>query len=90
MVGYGPFHYVYESGREGDTHRVALADNARYVSLYVLGGDEGGSLAEQHASKLGKASVGKSCIRFTKAADLDLDALRTLVRAAADQQPAGA
>lgn len=83
-VGYGPFHYVYASGREGDSHRIVLADNARYVSLYVLASDEGGYLAEQHADRLGKVSVGKSCVRFTGADDVDLDALRQLVRAAAD------
>ena len=87
-IGYGPFHYVYASGREGDTYRVALRDNARYVSLYVMGGDERGYLAEQHAGNLGKASVGKSCVRFKRVDDLDLDGLRTLVRAAADQHAA--
>jgi hypothetical protein len=86
-IGYGPFHYRYESGREGDTFRVALANNARYVSLYVLGeGSNGGYLAEEHAGRLGKASVGKSCIRFKTVDDLDLDALRALVREAARQQ----
>jgi hypothetical protein len=87
-VGYGPFHYVYDSGREGDTYRVGLANNAQYVSLYVLGsGERGGYLAEEWAQRLGRASVGKSCIRFTRVDGLDLDALRLLVRAAADQQP---
>ena len=89
-VNYGPFHYRYDSGREGDTHRVVLADNARYVSLYVLAGDEGGYLAEQRAGELGKVSVGRSCVRFRRADDLDLDALRRLVRAAADQHAAEA
>ena len=85
-VNYGPFHYRYESGREGDTHRLVLRDNARYVSLYVLAGDEGGYLAEQRASTLGpKVKVGKSCVTFTKVDDVDLDALGVLVRLAADQ-----
>lgn len=87
-VGYGPFHYVYDSGREGDSHRLLLANNARYVSLYVLAGDEGGYLAEQRAPELGKVSVGRSCVRFAKAEDLDLDALAALVRDAAAQHAA--
>jgi hypothetical protein len=87
FLGYGPFHYRYESGREGDTFRVSVANNAQYVSMYVLGeGSKGGYIAEEWAGRLGKASVGKSCVRFKKADDLDLDAVRALVRAAADQQ----
>ena len=83
-IGYGPFHYRYDTGREGDAHRLLLRGNARYVSLYVLAEDDHGYLAEQHAAGLGpKVSVGKSCVRFRTVADLDLDALRRLVRAAA-------
>lgn len=83
-IGYGPFHYRYGTGREGDAHRLVLRGNARYVSLSVLAGDEGGHLAEQHAARLGpKVSVGKSCVRFRTVDDLDLVALRRLVRAAA-------
>ena len=84
-VNYGPFHYVYDTGRQGDSHRIILRDNARYVSLYVLAGDERGYYAEQLADRLGKAACGKSCVRFKKVEDLDLGGLRELVRLAADQ-----
>lgn len=84
-LNYGPFHDVYDSGREGDAHRLVLRDNARSISLYVLAGDDRGYYAEQLAPRLGKAKCGKSCVRFTKAGDLDLDVLRELVRLAADQ-----
>ena len=36
MLGYGPFHYRYASGREGDAALIALASQKRYISLYVL------------------------------------------------------
>jgi hypothetical protein len=84
-VGYGPFRYRYDTGREGDAHRLLLRQNARYVSLYVLAADEHGYLAEQHAERLGRVKCGKSCIRYNRASDLDLDALRVLVRLAVDQ-----
>lgn len=87
-IGYGPFHYRYDTGREGDAHRLLLRGNARYVSLYVLAEDDHGYLAEQHAARLGpKVSVGKSCVRFRTADDLDLAALGRLVRAAAATTP---
>ena len=66
MLGYGKFHYRYATGREGDTALLMLADRVDGLSLYVncVSGDR--YLAEKHAKRLGKVSVGKSCIRFKK------------------------
>ena len=83
MLGYGPFHYRYASGREGDTAILLVASNKQKVSLYVSAVDDRGYLAEVYAERLGKASCGKSCIRFSRLDDLDLDALRELLREAA-------
>ena len=80
MLGYGPFHFKYASGREGDWFRIGVASNARAISLYACATDERGYLAERYAKKLGKASVGKSCVRFQKLDDLDLEALQALLR----------
>jgi uncharacterized protein YdhG (YjbR/CyaY superfamily) len=82
MLGYGRFHYRYTSGREGDASLVALASRKAYISLYVQSADENGYLAEQYADRLPKASIGKSCIRFKRADDVDLDVLRELLAAA--------
>src|SRR5688572_9503697 len=62
MIGYGKYHYRYESGHEGVSYRVALASNKTGISIYVCAADERGWLAEQAKGELGKASVGKSCI----------------------------
>lgn len=83
MLGYGPFHYRYASGREGDTAILLVASNKQKVSLYVSAADDRGYLAEAYADRLGKVSCGKSCIRFSRLDDLDLDALRDLLREAA-------
>ena len=80
MLGYGPIHYKYASGREGDTARLALASNAQYISLYAMAADERGYVAEHFKERLPKASIGKACVRFKRLADLDLAALRDLVR----------
>lgn len=80
MLGYGAYHYRYASGREGDSYRVAVAPNKSGISVYVNAVDVGGWLAEQARDGLGKASVGKSCIRFKRLADLDLAALAALLR----------
>ena len=75
MIGYGPYHYRYATGREGDSARVALASNKTGFSVYVACVDSKGYLAEQAKARLGKASVGKSCIRFKRLDDIDLDVL---------------
>ena len=75
MIGYGPYHYRYASGREGESVRVALASNKTGFSVYVACVDDKGYLAEQAKSRLGKASVGKSCIRFKRLEDIALDVL---------------
>jgi uncharacterized protein YdhG (YjbR/CyaY superfamily) len=79
MLGYGPFHYRYASGREGDASLLALSSRKRYISLYVLCTTDAGYLAEQYAERLPKADIGKSCVRFTRAAAVDRDALRQLI-----------
>ena len=82
FLGFGKYRYKYESGREGDTGVVMLASQKNYTSLYLgCVGDE--SLAEKNRARLGKASVGKCCIRFKKFADLDLKVAMELVKATA-------
>ena len=88
MLGYGKYHYRYATGREGDFYVVGLANQKQYVSLYLCATVDGAYLAESNAGRLGKVSVGKSCIRFKKLEDLDLDVVAELVRAAADSVPA--
>jgi hypothetical protein len=90
MLGYGPFHYRYASGREGDTTLLGLASQKRYISLYVLCANGGRYLAESYAERLPKASVGKSCVRFARLSDIDPAVLAELVTEAARLGPGDA
>jgi hypothetical protein len=88
MTGYGPFHYRYASGREGDTYRVSVANRKTGISLYVLCVTEDGRyLAESRAHEFPKANVGKSCVRFKRLDELDEGELRDLL-AEAGRRPA--
>ena len=80
MLGYGPFHYRYASGREGDACKLSIASNASYISLYCSAADADGSVAERYVDRLPKASIGKSCVRFKKLSDLDEKALVALIK----------
>lgn len=84
MIGYGPFHYKYKSGREGDWVVVALASQKNYISVYICARDDTGEryIPEKYKDELGKVSVGKSCIRFKKLEHLDRDVLKKALKEA--------
>jgi hypothetical protein len=78
--GFGPFHYRYASGREGDAHRISVVPRKTGISLYVLAVTEDGRyLVDSRAAQFPHAAVGKGCIRFKRLDDLDPDALRALL-----------
>ncbi len=84
MIGYGNFHYKSKSGREGDWPVIALASQKNYISVYICVADEKGYLAEQSKERLGKVSVGKSCIRFKNISDVDIRELSSVIMEAED------
>ena len=90
MLGYGPYRYRYKSGRSGEGARIAIGANARQISLHVaalVGPDE--YLVESFADRLAGGRAGRSCVRFSKLAALDLEALPDLLAAAAELPPPG-
>jgi|ERR1700684_1290179 hypothetical protein len=80
MLAYGPWHYKYASGREGDWFRIGLASNKNYISLYILATEGKTYVTEKFKKGLPKASIGKSCVRFKRLGDLDEAALAKLIR----------
>ena len=78
MIGYGQYHYVYDSGREGDFLATGFSPRKANLSIYILPGyaDYGELLA-----RLGKHKEGKSCLYVNKLADVDMGVLEDLVRA---------
>lgn len=77
IVGFGSYHYKYESGREGDMILTGFSPRKQNLTLYIVSGFE---QYEALLAKLGKFKIGKSCLYIKKMADVDTDALRELVR----------
>jgi len=76
MIGYGSYHYVYESGREGDMLATGFSPRKAQHSIYILPGyADYGPILE----RLGKHSKGKSCLYVKKLADIDLQVLAELI-----------
>lgn len=78
IVGYGHSHYIYDSGREGDTCRVGFSPRASALSLYGLLGIPG---EEQFLERLGPHKVGKGCLYVTRLARVDEQVLREMIAA---------
>lgn len=77
IVGFGSYHYVYESGREGDAMLTGFSPRKQNLAIYVM---PGFSAYDSLLDKLGKHKTGKSCLYINKLADVDLKVLKTLVR----------
>jgi hypothetical protein len=90
MMGYGPYHYRYASGREGESFHIALASQVQHISLYLSCTDGAGAyVAEKHKAALKPASVGRSCIRFKRLEQVDLGAREKVIREGARAKPLG-
>ena len=76
IVGFGSYHYKYESGREGDFMISGFAPRKQALTLYIMGGFE---RHEELLAKLGKHRTGSSCLYINKLTDVDLDVLREII-----------
>ena len=76
IVGFGSYHYRYDSGREGDIPRVGFSPRKPAHVLYINGGFP---RYETLVSKLGKLSRGKSCLYVKRLGDIDLEVLEALI-----------
>ncbi len=83
MLGYGSFPYLNHKKERITWPVLALASQKQYISLYVCAAENGKYIAEKNKKELGKVSVGKSCIRFKKISDLDLETLKKVIKLAA-------
>lgn len=83
MLGYGKFKYKNYKKQIIDWPIIALASQKNYISLYVCALDGKEYLAEKYKKDLGKVDVGKSCVRFTKIEDLNIEAIKKLIFKAA-------
>lgn len=77
IIGFGSYHYVYESGREGDWMLTGFSPRKQKFSLYIMSGF---AKFDELMAKLGKYKTGKSCLYVNKAEDIDLVVLEELIK----------
>jgi len=84
IVGFGSYHYKYDSGREGDMPLIGFSPRKPATVLYGATGFTG---ADALLAKLGKHSMGKGCLYIKNLADIDAAVLKTLlVKAVAEKR----
>ena len=83
IVGFGTYHYKYESGREGDSCLVGFSPRKGDISLYGLNAAVD---SKELLARLGKHKGGKGCVYIKSLADIDLKVLATLVASAAAEK----
>jgi hypothetical protein len=76
IVGFGLYHYVYATGREGDMPKVGFSPRKQALTLYLSYGFEN---QVDLMKKLGKYKTGKICLYVNRLSDLDSDVLRELI-----------
>ena len=76
IIGFGSYHYKYETGREGDMPVVGFSPRKDATVLYGL---RGAGDAEALLARLGKHTTGKGCVYVKKLADVEAKVLESLV-----------
>ncbi len=77
IIGFGSYHYKYESGREGDMPLTGFSPRAQNFSLYCMPGFD---QVQDLLDKLGKHKTGKSCLYIKKLDDIDYKVLKQLIK----------
>ncbi len=75
IIGFGSYHYVYESGHEGDAPLVGFSPRKSEFALYIANFDG----KEELLKKLGKHKSAKACVYVKKMEDVDAGILKKLV-----------
>ena len=78
IIGFGTYHYKYESGREGDAPLAGFSPRKAQMVVYLLGGYE--ERFPKELARIGKYKPGNACFYFSKLDDIDEDILRDLIR----------
>ena len=78
IIGFGSYHYAYETGREGDAPAVSFAPRKANLVIYLA---DGVSRHEALLEQIGPHSTSAACVYIKRFSEIDLDALRKVIAA---------
>ncbi|WP_077624412.1 DUF1801 domain-containing protein [Sediminibacillus massiliensis] len=76
IIGFGRYHYRYQTGHEGDAPLVGFSPRKAKISLYLAQAEPN---RETLLAELGKHKTGKSCVYINKVDDIDIDILKKMI-----------
>jgi hypothetical protein len=76
-IGFGTYHYKYDSGREGDGHTIGFYPRKGKVTIYLM---DGTARHSELLAKLGKHSTTGYCVYIRRLSDVDRGILERIVR----------
>jgi hypothetical protein len=77
IIGFGMYHYKYDSGHEGDMCITGFSPRKQALTLYIM---MGFGKSPELMKKLGKYKTGKACLYIKKLSDIDLKVLEQLIK----------
>lgn len=81
IIGFGQYHYKYESGHEGDMCLIGFAARKASLVLYGIMSDFKGK--DELLERLGKYKTGKGCLYIKKLKDVDMKVLDSMIQQSA-------
>lgn len=76
IVGFGSYHYTYESGREGDACVTGFSSRKPDLTVYLMASAPD---REQLLARLGTHKTGKACLYIRRLSDVQPKVLEALV-----------
>ncbi len=80
IIGFGKYHYKYDSGHEGVAPLLGFSPRKAAISFYVYSGYMGDSEQDKILERFGKFKMGKGCIYVKKLADINIEVLKELMQ----------
>jgi len=81
IIGFGAYHYKYDSGHEGDAAIVGYSPRKSNFSIYLTTDD---NIRTKYLGNLGKHKAGKSCVYINKLSDIDVEVLKKFIKSSID------
>lgn len=76
IVGFGTYHYRYDSGHSGSWARIGFSPRAREMVIYLM---DGYTQRGEQLARLGKHRIGKSCLYINRLSDVDQSVLEAMI-----------
>ncbi len=82
IIGFGSYHYRYDSGHEGDAPRLGFSPRKAQTVVYIMSGFKG---QDEMLARIGKVKTSVSCMYVNRLDQIDLGVLREMAVASLAQ-----